>query len=186
MNTKPITVLSILLLLVGIGSFALEHSAEATTTKSVFTIRGYANLQIQNGLTIQGHGYTLTGPANHFQTNTVSTKQDVNVQLVMWDKLGSYMKKDVAIYMNLNGKSRNIKDSDTYLVYDSTMPLQIVDPHKIFSKVSVSVSNNGNFITLKYDIVFAKQMQKSDIIISAWDQTMYVENTQVFDALQVA
>ncbi|TSA18173.1 MAG: hypothetical protein D4R72_02715 [Nitrosopumilales archaeon] len=164
----------------------IYQNSEATPNGAVaFTIRGYENLKIQNGLTIQGNNYTLTGPINKVKTTTVTTFELVNIKLLMWDKLGAAQKKHVTLYMNLNGVSREIKDSDTYIIFDSGKPLQIVDPHKYFVKTMISTSNSGNYVTLNYDIVFVKSMQKSDLIISAWDQSRYVENTKVADALQV-
>jgi|SRR5438445_8325460 len=162
----------------------IYQNSEATS-KVVFTIRGYDYLKIQNGLSIQNNNYTLSGPTNNVKTTTVSTLTDVNMKLLMWDKLGSAQKKHVMVYMNLNGKSREIKNSDTFVVFDTGKPLQIADPHGYFSKATISTSNKGNYITLNFDIVFAKQMKKSDIIISAWDQSGYAENTKVLNALDV-
>jgi hypothetical protein len=162
----------------------IYQNSEATS-KAVFTIRGYENLKIQNGLTIQDNNYTLTGPINNVGTTTVTSFEQVNIKLHMWDKLGAAQKKHVTLYMNLNGASRQIKDSDTYITFDTGNLLQIVDPHKYFVDATVSTSNNGNYITLNYHIVFAKSMQKSDLIISAWDQSKYVENTKVVNALHV-
>jgi hypothetical protein len=162
----------------------IYQNSEATS-KGVFTIRGYGNMIIQNGLTIQSNSYTLTGPINNVKTTTVSTFEQVNIKLFMWDKLGAAQNKHIVVYMNLNGASREIKDSDTYIIFDSSKPLQVVDPHKYLVQTTLSTSNNGNYVTLNYNMVFAKSMQKSDLIISAWDQSNYVENTKVVNVLQV-
>jgi len=168
-----------------IPTYVYQNSEATSKGAVVFTIRGYENLKIQNGLTIQGNNYTLTGPINNVKTTTVSTFEQVNIKLFMWDKLGANQKKHVTLYMNLNGASRQIKDSDTYITFDSGKPIQVVDPHKYFVELNMTPLTNGHYITLNYNIVFAKSMQKSDLIISAWDQSKYVENTKVVNALQV-
>src|SRR5437588_1060037 len=152
----------------------IYQNSEATSKVVAFTIRGYENLRIHNGLTIQGNNYTLTEPINNIGATTVTSFEQVNIKLHMWDKLGAAQKKHVTLYMNLNGASRQIKDSDTFITFDTGNPVQIIDPHKYFVGATVSTSNSGNYITLNYDIVFAKSMQKSDIMISAWDQSKYV------------
>jgi hypothetical protein len=184
MNYKTIY-MSLAISMLFIPTYIYQNSEATSKGAVVFTIRGYENLKIQNGLTIQGNNYTLTGPINNVKTTTVTTFEQVNIKLHMWDKLGANQKKHVTLYMNLNGVSREIKDSDTYIIFDSDKPLQIIDPHKYFVETTISTSNNGNYITLNYDIVFVKSMQKSDLIISAWDQSRYVENTKVVNALQV-
>ena len=165
--------------------YLYQESAAFPYGKSFLTVRGYGNLHIQNGLTIQGTGYTLIGNSNQMQTTTVQTDRDVNIQLLMWDKMNVIQKKHVVLYLNLNGNSRETKDSDTSLRYDSGMPLQVNDPHSYFSQATVTASENGNYITLNYHITFAKPMQKSNIILSLWDDSKKVENTKIINALEV-
>jgi len=168
-----------------VPTYLYQDSAAFPYGKSFLTVRGYVNLHIQNGLTIQGTGYTLTGNSNQVQTTTIQTDRDVNIQLLMWDKMNSIQKKHVVLYLNLNGNSREIKDSDTYLAYHTGMPLQVNDPHSYFSKATVTTSENGNYITMNYHITFAKPMQKSNMILSLWDDSKKVENTKIINLLEV-
>ena len=185
-NTKLATgVIVLTMFVLVVPTFLHQDSAAFPYGKSFLTVRGYGNLHIQNGLTIQDTGDTLTGNSNQVQTTTVQTDRDVSIQLLMWDKMNSIQKKHVVLYMNLNGDSREIKDSDTFLRYDTGMPLQINDPHSYFSKATVTTSENGNYVTLNYHITFAKPMQKSNIILSLWDDSKKVENTKIINALEV-
>ena len=185
-NAKLATGLVILTMsMLFIPTYLCQESTAFPYGKSFLTVRGYANLHVQNGLTIQCTEYTLTGYSNQVQTTTVRTDGDVNIQLLMWDKMNSIQKKHVVLYLNLNGNSREIKDSDTSLRYDSGMPLQVNDPHGYFSQATVTASENGNYVTLNYHITFAKPMQKSNMILSLWDDSKKVENTRIINALEV-
>ena len=185
-NTKLATGLVVMIMFVlFVPTFLHQDSAAFPYGKSFLTVRGYGNLHIQNGLTIQGTGYTLTGNSNQVQTSTVQTDHDVNIQLLMWDKLNSIQKKHVVLYLNLNGNSREIKDSDTYLRFDTGLPLQVNDPNGYFSQATVTSSENGNYITLNYHVTFAKPMQKSNMILCLWDDSKKVENTKIINVIEV-
>jgi len=159
----------------------VNHPSEAT----ILTIRGYQGLSIADGLTIQDKSFKLTTYSNEIPTTTVEVGKNVNLKLRMWDDLGTSQKIHAAIYTNLNGLSRGVADSNAFVVFDTDKPVQVSDPSGLFSTVNVSTSKNGNYFEVSYDLIFAKPMKKSDIIIRIWDQGLKVEETKVSDALEV-
>ncbi|MBI3842287.1 MAG: hypothetical protein HY295_03970 [Thaumarchaeota archaeon] len=159
----------------------VNHPSEA----KILTIRGYQGLTITNGLTIQDKSFKLTAYSNAIPTTTVEIGKNVNLKLRMWDDLGTSQKIHAAIYTNLNGASREVADSNTFVVFDTDKPVQVSDPSGLFSTVNVSVSKEGNYFEVSYDLTFAKPMKKSDIIIRVWDESLKVEETKASDALEV-
>ena len=159
----------------------VNHPSEA----KILTIRGYQGLTITNGLTIQDKSFKLTAYSNAIPTTTVEIGKNMNLKLRMWDDLGTSQKIHAAIYTNLNGASREVADSNTFVIFDTDKPVQVSDPSGSFSAVNVSVSKEGNYFEVSYDLTFAKPMKKSDIIIRIWDKSLQIEETKVTDALEV-
>ena len=148
------------------------------------TIRGYQGLTITNGLTIQDKSFQLSAYLNKIPTTSVEVGKNVNLKLHMWDDLGTSQAIHAAIYTNLNGASREVSDSNAFVVFDTDKPVQVSDPNGLFSTVNVSTSKNGNYFEVSYDLTFAKPMKKSDVIIRIWDKSLNVEETKISDALE--
>ena len=159
----------------------VNHPSEAR----ILTIQGYQGLKIENGLTIQDKSFKLTAYSNKIPTTTVEVGKNVNLKLRMWNDLGTSQKIHVAVYTNLNGVSREVAGSNTFIVFETDKPIQVSDPIGLFSNVNVSTSKQGNYFEFSYDVTFAQPMKKSDIIIRVWDQSLTVEETKISDALEV-
>jgi hypothetical protein len=137
---------------------------------------------IEYPFSISDNGYLLPAYANTIVTNTIETGTPVEVNLAFREASSL---EHVALYTNLRGLEKEIPNSDTYIVYNKGKPVEVVDPHGIFSDVKVSIEKDGLKHRLKYDITFAKSMEKSDIILRAWDQNKNSIDTKIFDAWQV-
>lgn len=158
----------------------LIHSSEAT-----LIMRDWKKYHVDNPVTIQGKTFKLTGYANNIQTTTVKTGTNVHITIQALDDRGETQKKHVALYTNLSGKVRDISKSNTFIVFDSGKHIIVTDPNNLFQSVNVTSSSKGMKFQLDYDIIFAKPMTKSDIIMSMWDQNMRVQNTDLVNALEV-
>jgi len=133
-------------------------------------------------LSIDGKGYLLGGYSNTIQTVTEKTGAPVDLHMISQD--GSPI-QHVALYANLQGSSKDLYDSDTYIIYDEGKPLQIVDPHGFFSNVKFNIKDEGLQHELTYTITFAKPMAKSDLDLRMWDESKHSSDTKIYDALQV-
>lgn len=133
-------------------------------------------------LSIDGKGYLLGGYSNTIQTVTEKTGAPIDLHMISQD--GAPI-QHVALYANLQGSSKDLYDSDTYIIYDEGKPLQIVDPHGFFSNVKFDIKDEGLQHELTYTITFAKPMAKSDLDLRMWDESKHSSDTKIFDALQV-
>ncbi len=92
------------------------------------------------------------------------------------------------MYLNLrDDTSGNLAKSDTQILYNKDKPLQIIDPNGYFDKVDVIISEDEDTIKkfATFEIVFAKSMEKSDIVLRAWDDKFRSRDTIILDAIQV-
>lgn len=131
-------------------------------------------------ISIDGNGYLIGGYANTLETVTEQVGKPVNLTFATISRPLVHM----SIYTNMHNISDEIADSDTFVTYDKGQPLQIVDPHGFFSKVTVDAKQDGNKQSISYNIVFAKSMEKSNIIMRAWDDHHASQDIKFFDAWQ--
>jgi DNA-binding beta-propeller fold protein YncE len=75
----------------------------------------------------------------------------------------------VTMYLNLQGLGSKIQDSDTYVRYNKGSPITVKDPNGFFSDAKIFVSPRGENIDVNFFLTFDKPLEKSDIIIRAWD-----------------
>jgi hypothetical protein len=82
--------------------------------------------------------------------------------------------------------STQIHQSDTQILYNDGLPLQIKDPNGFFSDVSVTINEiNENKKEAVFEITFAKEMDTSDMIVRAWDPYFSSLDTIILDAIKV-
>lgn len=127
-------------------------------------------------------GYALYGYSQTIETYTAETGTTLPIELTLSDSTGV---EHISLYMNLRGTDREIQNSDTYIIYDEDKPLEIIDPHGLFSTVNFTESKVDSKYHALFNVTFAKPMDKSDIIIRVWDPLRNSADTKVFDAIQV-
>ncbi|MEX0656921.1 MAG: NHL repeat-containing protein [Nitrosopumilaceae archaeon] len=133
-------------------------------------------------LVINDNGYAITKYANTIQTNTIEINKVLTIKMNLSDETGI---EHVALYTNLRGMQREISDSDTWIVFDEYKELEVNDPHELFYFADVTYEKEGTKYAIKFDIIFAKPMEKSDIIFRVWDEKRNSADTKIFDAWEV-
>jgi len=118
-------------------------------------------------------------------TTTVEIGKPIQVNLLMYDDLGPTYISQVELYTNIRGASSDVSNSDTSITYKSGSPRIVLDPNGFFSDVNFTSSIVNQKLQLTFDITFAKEMEKSDIIVQARDTENGVGILTVSDAWQV-
>ena len=136
-------------------------------------------------LTINGAGFKLDQFSNTIQTVSLDTGKPTNLKFLIYDSSGPASIQHLALYINLRGTTRDIANSDTYIIYDKGAAPQIIDPHGYFGTVNLTPTQQGNKLELSLDMTFAKLMEKSDIIIRLWDKDKNSVDVKILDAIQV-
>jgi len=118
-------------------------------------------------------------------TTVIEIGKSIPVNLLIYDEDGPSYIFEVALYTNLNGIFRGVSNSDTSIIYKRGNPLEILDPNGFFSEVVFTSSEVNQKLQISYEITFAKEMEKSDIIVQAKDIGNSVGVLTVIDAWQV-
>ena len=140
------------------------------------------NSNLDFPLEIDNKGFYLPLHANTISTVTETVGKPFHLKLEMIDP---YNVIHVSLFTNLKGQTSAISDSDTAIIYDQGKPLNILDPHHLFSNVTIAASKNGAKFTFDYSITFAKPMQRSDIYLRSWNELLGSTDMDILDALQV-
>ncbi len=118
-------------------------------------------------------------------TTVIETGKPVQVNVLVYDDFGPTYIAQVELYTNINGLFRDVSHSDTHIVYKKGSPTIISDPNGFFSVVVLNSSVVNQKLQLTYEITFAKEMEKSDIIVQATDWFNNVGILTVIDAWQI-
>ena len=118
-------------------------------------------------------------------TTTVEIGKPIRVNLLMYDDFGPTYITQVEFYTNTRGVFSGVSDSDTSIIYKKDSPRIVLDPNGFFSDVILTSSIVNQKLQLTFDITFAKEMEKSDIIVQARDIGNNVGTLTVSDAWQV-
>lgn len=129
-------------------------------------------------LVIDGRGYLLGGYADTIQTVTEQVGKPMTLALTTISRPVVH----VSLFTNLHSLYDTMTDSDTYVIYDTGKPLQVVDPHGFFANVTMTPVINGTKQSFVYGITFAKPMDTSNIMVRAWDDQMASTDLTLFDA----
>lgn len=144
-------------------------------------IQPLSDANVDFPFSINGKGFALSQYSNTIETHVQNTGEPMIIKLNFQDASGL---EHLAFYTNLREFQREIADSDTYITYDSDK-LEVTDPHGYFSSVNYTEYESGLKYAFLFNITFAKPMEKSDIIIRAWDILRNSADTKIFDAIQV-
>ncbi|MGI0010277.1 MAG: hypothetical protein ACREAE_02625, partial [Nitrosopumilaceae archaeon] len=166
-----------------VGAMARTLLGVVTDFPPTFT--GKAFSEIEYSLIIGSRGFALPLYSNTIDTSTIETGKQIQLKLLMYDSYGPSTIQHIELHTNLRGTEREITNSNTYIIYEKGKPIQISDPNAFFSTTNISTSEKNNKLELTFDITFVKPMEKSDIIIRAWDEHKNSHDTKILDAWEV-
>ncbi|MEX0657264.1 MAG: hypothetical protein WD154_06945 [Nitrosopumilaceae archaeon] len=119
------------------------------------------------------------------ETARLETQTQVPIKLLMYENIGTHNVQHVALYMSLHGSIVEAHKSDTWIVYEKNRSLEINDPHGFIADVSTATSIKGDKFEVVFNIIFAKPMEKSNLVIVAWDYNRNARTITVLDAFEV-
>jgi len=145
------------------GSSQMGFDTKAPSFTKLFSENEYP-------LTIHDKSFTVYQLSGKVETTKVYIDKPVQIKLRAYENKGPSNVWEVLLHTNLHGVQRELYQSDTYVLYKQNNPLQVIDPNGFFSDVKVSTSTVGKFEII-FDITFAKEMEKSDIIFQVRDRS---------------
>jgi len=174
----------------GIGQPAKNNSvtAQSGSSQAGFDTKApsFTKLFSENEypLTIHDKSFTVSQLSGKVETTKVYIDKPVQIKLRAYENKGPSNVWEVLLHTNLHGVQRELYQSDTYVLYKQNNPLQVIDPNGFFSDVKVSTSTVGKFEII-FDITFAKEMEKSDIIFQVRDRSGNSVMLTVHDAWEI-
>jgi len=159
------------------------ESSDSTTPLAPISTSTFADFDLP--LTINENGYPLGGYSNTIQTFSASTGEPMTMTALYYEQTAL---QHVSMYMNLrDNTSGDLSKSDTQILYNKDKPLQVIDPNGFFEKVSVNIIEDEETIKkfAEFEIIFAKPMEKSDIVLRSWDDKLRSMDTIIYDAIEV-
>ncbi|MFB5611192.1 MAG: hypothetical protein ACE5RT_05235, partial [Nitrosopumilaceae archaeon] len=132
--------------------------------------------------TFQKHGqyFIVEDYAPSIPTLIGETNQAIQVQVRLLQPDDPTKIKHLGLYTDLNENRKG-----AYIIFDKENPVKVIDPDGIFKSVKVNTSLEDTWFWVIFDIVFEKQMPRSDIILEAWNERRIVSNLQVVDAWKI-
>ena len=115
---------------------------------------------------------------------SAEVEQPIQIQIRLFKERQTLEVQHFAVYMNSQEPEAD-KNSDTYIIFDKTKPLEIVDPNGFFEKAELNTSLEGEDLFFILDITFKKPMEKSDLFVEAWNVDRDVSYFHLIDAIEV-
>ena len=134
-------------------------------------------------MTINDQGFVLGGFSNTLETQTLKTNSTAEIKFILYETTKI---QHISFYTNLRDAKTQIHQSDTQILYNDGQPLKTIDPNGFFEDVSVTINEiDENKKEAVFEINFAKEMEKSNIIIRSWDPNLNSLDTHILDAIEV-
>jgi len=120
-------------------------------------------------------------------TNVVNTGDTQVFRFDLYENGGINNLEHVAVYLNIRGEDFAIEDSDTFLIWEKSKPLEVNDPHGFFADVDFNVLQGDDAfnLVLNLEVIFAKPMETSHIVLKTWDLDRWSGDLELVDALTV-
>ena len=181
----------------GVGFYEILIDENEETSLKLQNFRNYFPYStFSDSLDLQNYGesgkYRKEGfyIFTHERTTSIHTyfgltDKPIQLQIRLKDDELSQHVQTVALYTNIRDKFSDKQFSDTYIVFDRYQPLMVFDPNHLFKEVKTKESvENGEYWAI-FDLVFAKPMEKSDIVIEAWDDSRNPTTAKIVDAWEI-
>jgi len=136
-------------------------------------------------LTINESGYPLAGYSNTIQTFSTNIGESITITSLYYEQT---VLQHVSMYLNLRGIiTGDLSKSDTQILYNKDKPLHVIDPNGFFESVSVNIIDDEDGIKkfAQFEIIFAKPMETSDIVLRSWDDKLRSMDTIIYDAIEI-
>ena len=148
---------------------------------STYDVEEYDNFKFP--LVINSKGFALAGFENIIETQIVETNELVEIELTIYENSEV---QHISLFTNLLGGLP--QHSDTEIAYNEGGGISTRDPHELIEDVSFSLTEDSNDDFTKigiFEIIFAKPMVKSDIIVRSWDEKLRSMDVIIRDAIEV-
>ena len=130
----------------------------------------------------QKHGqYFFVENFNQKVTTLIGeVNQPIQIQVRLMQPDDPTKIKHLSLYSDINKNRKGVQ-----IIFDKENPVEVIDHGSIFKSVKVNTSVEDQGFWAIFDIVFAKSMPRSDIVLEAWNEDRIISNQYVIDAWEI-
>ena len=123
---------------------------------------------------------------NLSQTRPIKVGEKINLRFDVNEDQGINNIAHASVYIRKGTSTSEVSESDTYIRFEKGKQFEVSDPNKLFLDVSFALlkKDTNNFV-FRFDMTFAKPMEKSSILFRTWDLSRNVAEVWYVDALEV-
>jgi len=122
---------------------------------------------------------------NSIPTATIQTGKPFTITLVIYENSGTDSLAHISMYTNLRDTKRDIQYSDTRIIYNKGSEISLFDSNNLLSYANVTILEKSAHIEAIFDLTFQNEMELSDIIIRAWDDSRNSVDAKFLEAIKV-
>jgi hypothetical protein len=144
---------------------------------------------VEKGLTINDQSFDVSGFTQTIPTQMLVVGQPVTVKMIVHENSGTsalrYASFAIADYKGERDQTQKVRVAFMQN-FDGTQKLDVLDFDKTLSNVKYTATQVDSFRTMiEFTFEFAKPVEKSSIIIEAWDDSRSSRKNVLLDAVQV-
>jgi len=144
---------------------------------------------VEKGLTINDQSFDVSGFTQTIPTQMLVVGQPVTVKMTVYENSGTsalrYASFAIADYKGERDQTQKVRVAFMQN-FDGTQKLDVLDFDKTLSNVKYTATQVDSFRTMiEFTFEFAKPVEKSSIIIEAWDDSRSSRKNVLLDAVQV-
>ena len=136
-----------------------------------------------DGLKIDSRSFDISKFSQNIPTQTLYVNVPSSVTIKVFHTDGVQYLEHVQLYIT-NSSNPTVYSNGEWVAYDKGVGLTTNDPNKLFKSVTLSISSQGHFMYLTFNITPQAQMDTSNIIVKAWDYRHAAIQSTINDALQ--
>lgn len=191
MNKPVFAALIAAILVSSVASQAFAENAKCDGDCVAPTLGSFddGRIAVEKGLSINDQSFDITGFTQTIPTQMLVVGQPVTVKMTVYENSGTsalrYVSFAVADYKGERDQTQKARIAFMQN-FDGTQKMDVLDFDKTLSNVKYTTTPVDSFRTMiEFTFEFAKPVEKSSIIIEAWDDSRSSRKNILLDSIQV-
>lgn len=170
-------------------SFAENSKCDGDCEAPTFGTLDDGKIIVEKGISINGKSFDITGFSQTIPTQTLIVGQTNTIKIIVYENSGvkslRYVSLAVSDYKGERDQTEKARIALTQ-DFEGIQKLDVLDFDKLLSNVRYNATQVDSFTTVIYfTFDFAKPVDKSTLIIEAWDDSRSSRKNILLDAIKV-
>jgi YVTN family beta-propeller protein len=138
--------------------------------------------QYGSGISINGKPFDVKNYHSIIPQQVLTIGNPSTFDFKIFDERGGNTVSHVGMYLHFKGDVM-VPKADTWIVWDKKDGIQVNDPGKLFSSVTVSTNVNGSYRDMTFTITPQKTMPDSALVMRMWDDKLASGDVPIWGAI---